>query len=903
MSEDSDFQISAQPSLQQLATFLADELFDVQRLRRLQNAMRNAHAEGETVATAAQVHASPGLAEKKESLADEGYELARKAIAWGLAHVVAHLLGVEAPPDLFKPGNIKPEDSAIGKTIAQTVIGGIVGETTDLEPGDEASTRFLGMLAHLTIQSWAEGIIVEEVTSLHGLLHPIEEISKLGKDLIQGMGLNRLARVALRPLAQILVATPLNWKYQKQFRPNLLSEGEILKAFQRGDYTGAEAVEELSRLGYSDRRQDMLLKSAVKRLSTDDVLTLVREGTLDRGYALQNLRDEGYDDLTASYLVIAAELKRNNTIKDNSLSTIVRAFVNRDISESALRTFLPAIVADESEQDSHFIAAQTQRELNVRHLSSGEVIDCVKRGILPRAFYRRWLAREGYTEEEALALELRLASEIDEQLSIAQHRAQIEGERAAEKAQRVADAAARKAQVDAERALHRRGALADLERGVIRGLIPIARLEEVLRVEYDADTVDILVGLVEGDRVAYVDQQRRADEARQRAGRRQIDVGALESAVLADIITLQSFRQQLEQRGFDAADADLLTATLGARKADLDAAKAKRAEAERRAKIRTIDLGRLETLVRRGHRTIADYAAQLAALDFDEGAQAAMIDLLQLQIADDTAARKERERLALERASKSLTLEQHRRAVILAIEDKDTFVRFLVHDGYTADAQTVLVAELRHDVAEADAARRRREQPGGTAEAPVLSLATLARAARLGLVSPATYQAALVARGYSDDDIAIEMDLLIVEIAEAAAARARRDQAAGANDPAAAAIAELRRQVLAGARDLNDYRAALITRGDSAEDVQRQSALLEQELLVQAAAQRRHDAIETELAARQLSLSQLDELVKKGLLSLPDYAARVAALGYGAEDAELLVALRVLSLPDGAAGA
>jgi pyruvate,water dikinase len=55
------------------------------------------------------------------------------------------------------------------------------------------------------------------------------------------------------------------------------------------------------------------------------------------------------------------------------------------------------------------------------------------------------------------------------------------------------------------------------------------------------------------------------------------------------------------------------------------------------------------------------------------------------------------------------TLEQARRAVVLQLADETDFQQYLVDNGYTADAQIVLLAELRDDVAVADAARVREE--------------------------------------------------------------------------------------------------------------------------------------------------------------------------------------------------
>src|SRR2546425_4922434 len=98
----------------------------------------------------------------------------------------------------------------------------IKGHATSLEPSEEPAQDFLGVLAHIITHCWAEGIILEQIDSYSTYGGHIEAIATLAKDLVAGMGLSRLARVALRPLAQTMIATPLEWKVHKEFRPTLL---------------------------------------------------------------------------------------------------------------------------------------------------------------------------------------------------------------------------------------------------------------------------------------------------------------------------------------------------------------------------------------------------------------------------------------------------------------------------------------------------------------------------------------------------------------------------------------------------------------------------------------------------------------------------------------------------------
>src|SRR5262249_33844664 len=157
-------------------------------------------------------------------------------------------------------------------------------------------------------------------------------------------------------------------------------------------------------------------------------------------------------------------------------------------------------------------------------------------------------------------------------------------------------------------------------------------------------------------------------------------------------------------------------------------------------------------------------------------ARAAMINLLNLQIADDRRAEQARHDAEDRLRHKGVSIEQFRRAVILGAKSRDEFGAFLLAQGFTADAQTVLLAELDDDGREAEIARRRRDEAIAARAHARAPLADVARAARLGLIPPAVYQQRLVAEHFTPDDLAIEMDLLVLEIADTQAQRRRRTE-------------------------------------------------------------------------------------------------------------------------------
>jgi hypothetical protein len=452
-----------------------------------------------------------------------------------VAPIVSGLFGSEASPESFHPRDGRGAREGAANAVIEAFNAALYADTGgELEPGDEGAKRVAGAAVHATIEGWLNGKLPE----ILGEFVPIDwlhfkEFTELSHEIIHVLGLNRLVRSGFAPLVEVTARTPMQWYVNKVFSPALLAEGEIVRAFQRGDYSSAEAAEELGRLGYSPRRQDMLIKSAAKRLSLDDALQLARHGTIGRDYVLQNLVDQGYDQATAEFAVVAAETKRFDAVNDNSLAALVSAYKNRDITDSQLSSFLNAIIVDDAERGGFEVAARTQRELNVRHLTGGGSDRLCELGIVTTAYYRAWLEREGLPARRSDRARDSAADE-DRQASEGRRGARRGGRRArggaAETDRRCHEAgrrhrgAARAAPARlARRARARRRARADPD----RALPGSARRR--LRRRHGADHGR------PGRRgsAAILEQQQRAVDAKKRAGVRNIDVGALEQAVLA----------------------------------------------------------------------------------------------------------------------------------------------------------------------------------------------------------------------------------------------------------------------------------------------------------------------------------------------------------------------------------
>lgn len=879
---------------QQAAGFL-----DVVTLQKFKEVLRDAIAEGGTAATVVSLKAAvstasfivENLIEAEEQLGPQFGQLAALAIR--------DLLGVDVNPGDFQRRGQGGARVQAAERIGQKVLEALTRGPETLEPSDAGAKQYLTTVTQLALEGWLEGWMLEVLTSVFPLIDNIQQFGELDDTLAQVLGLGRMSRRVIGPLLTAKVITPFQWQVNKTYRPELLSAGDAVRQMVRGRWSNEKTREELARQGYSEDRIEALVNAQRKFFSAGDVRTFVDRGHWNATVGAQHLKDQGYDEDAAHDAIRLEGLRRLEQLEGQEASAIISAYATHDIDDREFHGLLRDHVKSPTEVALFEELARLRRGLYIKHLSASQAAACVRAGILAMVDYRQALRREGYTEDAVLSLELLLRAELDAEAKIAELRATAVVERAAEQQARDAEKATRRAAVEADRALTRRGAESDLENAAVRGLVPFARVEELYRAKYDADTIGVLVELLEERRQAYLAAQHGRDDAVRRGAQRAISVADLEAAVLRHVLTLDQYRAGLTAQGFNAADIDVLARTLETQVRDRDAARNTRDQAGADAARKGIDVARFERLVRRGVRTMAEYQALLDSLRFDEAAIAAMVELLELEIADDRATDQARQDAEARLAQKGLSLEQLRRLVVLELAPTSAYERLLATEGFTADAQVLLMNELRLAMADAEAARARRAQAPVPIDTRELPLTTVARAARLGLVAPATYADRLVRAGYSDDDVAIEMDLLLAEIADVQAARTARDETPTPTGDKELSLGEFARAVKRGLQSLEAFRARAVGLGLSKDAVDTQVRILGDELRETALAKTRRTAIDAELKDRNVSLAELEAAVIAGALSLDRFIEQLTLNGLTPEDAELLgaVLLDVLEVP------
>jgi hypothetical protein len=843
------------------------------------------------------------------TLVAEKYEQGEQAIApiaeRAVGPILAGLFGADAGAGDFS----RRMGQGGGDGAARSIVAGFIkaitgGASGPIEPSDDGATRIAAAAVASSIESSINALIPELVSDFLPFdLGKISALTELPEGILRSLGVGRLVRRALTPYVNATCATPALWAANKQYRPTLLPTGVIAKQVARGRLSQDDAGELLARHGYRDGDQDAIINDALKFMGVSELFDLVRAGEWGLSDATQHLTDDGYDEGTAGALLDVQKIRLIRTFSEELALLAVDAFGAGRIDEGTLGAYVHGTGLDDQDAARYTERAHAKRVLTAKPLTSAEAEAAVIAGVLAMPDYRDALRLENRTDDAITTLDLLLRQKLDAKKSTAQHKADQAAELAQQKAYKLAAAQAKQTAHDAAVAAAKRGKPADLKAAYLRGLIPITRVQEAWAPLYDADTVATLTATLEDQRAAIVKQQQARDQAVARAAQRGIDVPALEAAVLNGVLTIGQFRDRLTGLKFDAADADVIAATLQAKMQAAADAKTLHDQAVAAAKVKHIDLPTLELLVRRGHRTIADFNATLARLGYDDVAIAALDDRLQLAIDDDRKAAQLKADAAAKAADKGVSLAQAQRAVVLGITTPAAFGTYLIAAGFDVPAQQTLVAEATADRAAAVAAQLRRTAADARRDARVVPVATLAKAARLGVISPATYTTVLTARGYSSDDVALETDLLTQEIANARAAQQKHAAAAAAAQQKHVSLAQLDAAVVDGALPIDVYTARVIALGFSPADATLIAGVVADKAAVVQAAAARRAALATADAGREASRADQAKAVTDGIQTLDQYRAWLVEQKYGADDVDLEVALLQATLDKAAAKA
>jgi hypothetical protein len=328
-----------------------------------------------------------------------------------IAAVLGDLLGVEFPQaaiqDAFQKRGSIGAMQVVGGNIFDTLAGEFTTGVTAgaIAPSTAPAKAFLGFLTSFAVRQGNVALISEMLPMEVNILGGLREYGEL---LAKNLGLGRLARQALRPLMQILVADPLQWSLNAQYRPKLLSEPQMVAALNRGLVTRDQVNTWMSWLGYTDQAIGLLVSDPGHNWSTHELLNLMRNGQMDDATAIQLIQNRGLDYGTANRIWTAAKFSLSDSAAQTYFGVLLEQFKRGFMPAAAVLSELDTIplLPEERQYLSHTIG--TYAEQGWRHLTEAELEKAFLFGILDLTAVQTAWQRLGYTFEAIQTLTLLL---------------------------------------------------------------------------------------------------------------------------------------------------------------------------------------------------------------------------------------------------------------------------------------------------------------------------------------------------------------------------------------------------------------------------------------------------------------------------------------------------------------
>lgn len=307
-------------------------------------------------------------------------------------------------------------------------IGGLpTGKLTPAQ-GIAAARRFLGFLMSNSIR---EGNVSAIVKFLPQTVRFAEGFRDYGEVMARNLGLSRLARRGLSPLVEILIADPLTWALQKQYRNKLLSPGSATRAWLAGHITGQELREELAIQGWSEEKISALIQENVRDLSFQQISALRAFGLLDDATAILHLRRAGYTEEDAK-LVLEAEDRIEVRKAAHQIATrALNELLEGSITVTEFDGVLTRVGLTERERAGIVGIAGELTRLPRKTLTLAQMRQAYLDGIVNLLEWEDYLIRVGYREDDRKVLTIQLLLDAKEQAEAESRKAAREQARAA----------------------------------------------------------------------------------------------------------------------------------------------------------------------------------------------------------------------------------------------------------------------------------------------------------------------------------------------------------------------------------------------------------------------------------------------------------------------------------------
>jgi hypothetical protein len=294
----------------------------------------------------------------------------------------------------------------------------------DLETGDTApAEKFLGFLMNFAIRQGNIELLCSMIPEEYRFADGFRAYGEL---MAKNLGLGRMARRALQPLIQILVADPLMYQLQKQYRPKRIGASPAIKKFFRDPTFQPKLLEELAQEGYTDERINDLIEEMRPLLAERQLIEYgfrfgEQTGSVG-GAAVPGTKDllmqRGFTDAEAQKLI---DISRPS-LKENEVGVL---FANGVIEHQVASDYLAKLGYD-SDTAELVLRAHSLQHQHARRIGLAELKRAFHNSVIDLLELKAHLTAQGYSDDDIQIITLDLlqpATGKVRQLSLAEIKA------------------------------------------------------------------------------------------------------------------------------------------------------------------------------------------------------------------------------------------------------------------------------------------------------------------------------------------------------------------------------------------------------------------------------------------------------------------------------------------------
>lgn len=326
---------------------------------------------------------------------------------------VRELAGVAEPLDLSREvADIieglfsKPIASEIvetmGAIITEPVITLFEKYAADPDPDPHEFARaFHGFMIGLNLTSGAADMVVEMAS-----LGQFKGVGKMIESMYWSLGLGFLGWQTLAPLLNSGLQPGLERHYNKLYRPTRFSASELRDLYALGEINKEDLAEGARIVGWREQDISQWIKLAFRTVNQGEIFKAYNQGIFNEAEATKRLRALGYDPADIPLLFQLNPKEDIDELRNFTAGTARQAYREELISEAELRSILAELNYQEREIDLIVGIENTRRTHEVKSLTLGQIKSAWEENVIVDAEARHWLEKADFgTTEIDLILE------------------------------------------------------------------------------------------------------------------------------------------------------------------------------------------------------------------------------------------------------------------------------------------------------------------------------------------------------------------------------------------------------------------------------------------------------------------------------------------------------------------